>query len=287
MKTAWAVIWRALVFFLAWGVLAAPFFVIAKGQIDNWNETNPVLMRLSGDSWAVLSLLVATWLMTRFVDRQSLRSAGVAIVGLPRDLAGGLAIGVVWLAMPLLFAGAAGCITQVDHGAFHWEAVPIAALATFVNVIAQQLLLSGYIFAMIRVRAGLIAAVIVSSSLFCGYHIPAIQGHWLPALNVVLTATLFCLARELSGSIWLPVGIHAAWNFLLGPVLGLTVSGTDNLGEGWRALGINGPAWVTGGDFGIEGSVPVTVATLLIIAALILAIKRRSDQAGAVPSAQM
>lgn len=286
LRNAWSVFWHALVFFLAWAVLAAPFFVLARGLIERWNETKPVLMRLSGDSWAVVSLLLATWLMARFIDRLPLRFTGVTLAGLPRGLAGGIAIGVAWLALPLGFAWAAGWIAPADHGAFPWDAVPVAALAMIVNVIAQQLLLSGYIYGMIRMRVGLIAAVTVSSILFCAYHIMAIQGHWLPALNVVLTATLFCLARELSGGIWLPVGIHAAWNFLLGPVLGLTVSGTDRLGEDWRAFQLNGPAWATGGEFGIEGSAPVTIATLLLIAALIRAIKRRGVQAGAVPSGQ-
>ncbi|HUG13132.1 MAG TPA: CPBP family intramembrane glutamic endopeptidase [Opitutaceae bacterium] len=286
MKTAWAATWRVTLFFLAWGVLAAPFFVVAKGQIESWNETNPVLMRLSGDSWAVLSLLLATWLMTRFVDHQPLRTAGVTIVGLPRHLAGGLAIGATWLALPLGFAWVAGWIAPLDHGAFPLAAMPLAALATIVNVVAQQLLLCGYIFAAIRTRAGLIAAVIVSSILFCAYHAPAFQGHWLPALNVVFAATLFCLAREISGGIWVPVGIHTAWNFLLGPVLGLTVSGTDELGEGWRAFQLNGPAWATGGEFGIEGSAPGTVTTLLLIVPLIIALKRRDTQAGVAPSGQ-
>jgi membrane protease YdiL (CAAX protease family) len=286
MKVAWAGIWRVLVFFLAWGVLAAPFFVITRGQIENWSETNPMLMRLSGDSWAVLSLLAATWLMTRFVDRQPLRFAGVTTAGLPRHLAVGLAIGAIWLALPLGFAWVADWISPVEHGEFRFAAVPLAALATLVNVVAQQLLLCGYVFAVIRIRGGLIPAVIASSILFCAYHAPAFQGDWLPALNVAFAAVLFCLAREFSGGIWLPVGIHTAWNFLLGPMLGLTVSGTDTLGEGWRAFQLNGPTWATGADFGIEGSALVTVATLLLIVPPIIALRRRGTQPGAVPSGQ-
>jgi hypothetical protein len=42
--------------------------------------------------------------------------------------------------------------------------------------------------------------------------------------------------------LWLPIGIHFAWNSLLGPVLGLTVSGTDQLGVGWRVFQVEGPA---------------------------------------------
>ena len=164
--------------------------------------------------------------------------------------------------------------------------MPLAALALIVNVVAQQLLLTGYLFAIARTKAGLLAAVVLSGLLFTGYHAPAFHGAWLPAANVFCTATLFCLAREVSGDIWLPVGLHAAWNFLLGPVLGLTVSGTDSLGEGWRAFQLDGPAWATGGEFGIEGSVLVTAATIVLITAFLRVVARRRAQAGAVPSAQ-
>lgn len=284
--TAWAVFWRIIVFLLAWGMLAAPFFVLARTQIEEWSRTNPVFMRLCADGWAVLSLLLATWLMARFVERVHFRVTGVTLTNLPRDFVAGLGIGVAWLALSLAFAWVAGWFAPVDHRAFPWEALPLAALATIANVVAQQLLLCGYLFAMLRARAGLVAAVIVSGILFCAYHAPAFQGHWLPALNVVFTATLFCLAREVSGGIWMPAGIHFAWNFLLGPALGLTVSGTEKLGEGWRAFQVDGPAWATGGEFGIEGSVTVTVATLLLLFVVISVITRRRAQAGGAPSGQ-
>jgi hypothetical protein len=81
--------------------------------------------------------------------------------------------------------------------------------------------------------------------------------------------------------------MHAAWNFLLGPALGLTVSGTDELATGWRAFALDGPAWATGGDFGLEGSVLVTVTTTLLVAAILGKIHRTRALAGAAPSGQV
>lgn len=66
---------------------------------------------------------------------------------------------------------------------------------------------------------------------------------------------------------WLPIAIHFAWNFLLGPGLGLTVSRQD-LGSSWQAFAVNGPAAFTGGTFGLEGGLVVAATTLTMIALL-------------------
>jgi membrane protease YdiL (CAAX protease family) len=265
----WAILWRGLTFFIAWGAIAALPVVIGQTLWPERWDMSSSMFRLIMDSVVGASLLAATWIMVRFVGKQTLGAAGLAPARLPRDFGTGAAIGIVWLAIPLGFAWVAGWIVPNYHGQFPWSDMPVAGLAVLVNVLVQQLLLTGYLFAMIRARAGLLAALAVSAVLFCAYHAPAFQGEWLPALNVFITANLFCLAREISGAIWLPIGMHAAWNFLLGPALGLTVSGTDELATGWRAFALDGPAWATGGDFGLEGSVLVTVTTTLLVAAIL------------------
>jgi hypothetical protein len=100
------------------------------------------------------------------------------------------------------------------------------------------------------------------------YHLAGFQGAWLPALNVFSAGVLFGVACYLSRNVWLAVAIHFAWNFMLGPVLGLSVSGQD-LANRWRIITVAGPELFTGGRFGIEGSLVVTVVTILAIVALL------------------
>ena len=65
-------------------------------------------------------------------------------------------------------------------------------------------------------------------------------------------------------NIWAPFAMHAIWNFLQSTVLGFAVSGMET----YRVLQleISGPEWLTGGDFGIEGSL---LSVLFILAAII------------------
>ena len=94
-----------------------------------------------------------------------------------------------------------------------------------------------------------------------------------------LAGLVFCKAYRITGNLWLPIAIHFAWNFLLGPVFGLTVSGTVVLGPGWRSFEIEGPDLFTGGHFGLEGGLIVTVTTTIFVVALFLFYRRKGDAA--------
>jgi hypothetical protein len=70
-------------------------------------------------------------------------------------------------------------------------------------------------------------------------------------------------AYKYSGTLWLPIGIHWAWNFTQGNIFGFEVSGKD-LGASLLKSTVSGPDWLTGGAFGAEASViPVLLGLIL------------------------
>jgi hypothetical protein len=137
-----------------------------------------------------------------------------------------------------------------------------------VSVNVGEVLARGYIFQTIQLQSNGIWAIIVTSIIFVLYHAAGLQGNWLPALNVFLAGILFGVAYYRTGNLWLPIAIHFAWNFLLGPILGLSVSGQD-LANNWHLFTLQGPSLFTGGTFGIEGSLIVTAITILGIVTLL------------------
>jgi len=137
------------------------------------------------------------------------------------------------------------------------------------NTVLQEVLARGYIFQTIQTQTNSIWAIFITSILFVLYHAAGLQGDWfLPAINLFCAGILFGVAFYVTGNLWLPIAIHFFWNFLLGPVLGLSVSGQD-LANNWHAFTLQGPSLFTGGEFGIEGSLVVTVITILGIAILV------------------
>ncbi len=87
---------------------------------------------------------------------------------------------------------------------------------------------------------------------------------WLVFASII-TSFLFVAMYIRSKSLWLPIGFHAGWNFALSALLGTTMSGKSQLGVFQTEL--IGPAFLTGGEFGIETSV-VSVTLSFIIALL-------------------
>jgi hypothetical protein len=94
------------------------------------------------------------------------------------------------------------------------------------------------------------------------------------AANSVLIGVLLSMAYLRTHALWLPWGIHVGWNFTLGFVLGLPVSGfrVFNL---WLYSDATGPKWLTGGEYGVEGSASATVVLALgIILVAILPVRK-------------
>jgi hypothetical protein len=83
-------------------------------------------------------------------------------------------------------------------------------------------------------------------------------------LNTTLAGIWLGVAYLRTRSMWFPLGVHWSWNWTMGAVLGLPVSGIDKLTpEPVMRATDAGPAWLTGGAYGIEGGAACTIALLL------------------------
>jgi membrane protease YdiL (CAAX protease family) len=157
--------------------------------------------------------------------------------------------------------------TDVHHtrgNGFPW----IDLLIVFIPaVVHEELLFRGYVFQKLLLWNRWLAVAGVAL-LFASLHArnPAVT--WLGLLNIFLGGLLLGLAYERYRRLWFAIGLHLAWNLTTGPVLGHEVSGYT----GFRTLLVaagSGPDLLTGGDFGIEGSVLMTVTELVAIALLV------------------
>ncbi|MNZ96715.1 hypothetical protein D3C78_1159210 [compost metagenome] len=68
------------------------------------------------------------------------------------------------------------------------------------------------------------------------------------------------------------MGLHFAWNALEG-LLGIPVSGLP--AAGLFTVKANGAAWLTGGDFGLEGSIVTVILGLVIAIPMLIGAARK------------
>lgn len=85
-------------------------------------------------------------------------------------------------------------------------------------------------------------------------------------LNTVLAGVWLAVAYLRTRSLWFPLGLHWSWNWTMGALLGLPVSGIESITPAplLRAAD-NGPQWLTGGAYGVEGGAACTIAILISI----------------------
>ena len=134
-------------------------------------------------------------------------------------------------------------------------------------VFHEELLFRGYPFQRIW-RAHRLGAVLFSSVVFAALHAGNNAISWLAMANLFLAGVLLVLAYIRYERLWFPIGIHLGWNLLSGPILGYNVSGYVSSVTLLRTVGRGSP-WLTGGLFGIEGSIWIVVVELAGIVLLL------------------
>lgn len=193
----------------------------------------------------------------------------------PRIAVPELLFGCLWGA---LLIGSCALLIVVTSDVHHdrGAGVPwLELLAVFVPAaIHEELLFRGYAFQKLHRRNRVFALAFVAL-VFAGLHFNNPSVSWLGLANIFLGGILLGLAYERYARLWFPIGLHLAWNITSGPILGHEVSGYQTM----VTLFIereHGPSWLTGGDFGIEGSVWMTVTEVVGIALLAIGSRRRA-----------
>jgi membrane protease YdiL (CAAX protease family) len=151
------------------------------------------------------------------------------------------------------------------------------ALAFAISLLAgfgEEMVFRGVVFRLCEEGFGTTVAVVVSGVLFGAIH-AANPGATLAssAAIAVEAGVLLAAAFALTRSLWLPIGLHFAWNFTEGGIFGGSVSGHET--KSLLSVPLHGPDYLTGGQFGPEASVAaVGVCLTAAIVMLVLAAQR-------------
>jgi uncharacterized protein len=138
--------------------------------------------------------------------------------------------------------------------------------------VAEELLFRGVVFRIMEERIGTVIALVVSMVLFGAMHLVNPHATLWGALAIALTGgAMLASAYVATRSLWLPIGLHFAWNFTQAGIFGVTVSGADVSSEGLLNVTLSGSPVLTGGSFGPEASL---FALLVCMVPTILLLRR-------------
>lgn len=243
---------------------------LAAGQVPG------SLLLIVGISRLVVALGLAL-IMGRFLDREPAETLGLDPTRLGKDTAAGLLLG----AGTMLLIGATLLALNpqpLRPGRAAWWSFLLDAVALFPAAAAEEVAFRGYLQRALTTWRGPVVGILVPSIIFALFHAPNPNVSVLALVNIALAGAVFAVAAERTGTLWLPIACHYAWNLTQGPVLGLPVSGMA--WNGLLALPAGGPAWLTGGDFGPEGGLLSTGVLLLSLLPLWALTRRPSSLVG-------
>lgn len=180
-----------------------------------------------------------------------------------RELATGIAWGVVLIGSCAILIILSTKVRHEPGRGFPWlELVTVFAPAA----LHEEMLFRGYPFQKLLQWNRTFAFGFVAF-IFAALHAGNTAVTVLGLTNVFLGGILLGLAYERYRRLWFPIGLHLAWNLMSGPILGHEVSGYSGEATVLVERG-SGPWWLTGGNFGIEGSVWMTAVECAAIAIL-------------------
>jgi hypothetical protein len=218
--------------------------------------------------------------MLRLVDRVEGNPLAAMGLGLQRRWARESLLGVALGAgMITLAVGGIAVLGEV-HFSIVSEPYLVVRVLVVLWILANAAMLEevgfrGYPFQRLVEGIGAPLAVLLFSIMFALIHVanPNAKLWGWGTFNTIFIGAVLAIAYLRSGSLWLAWGIHFGWNATLGLVFGLPVSGITQFAVAVRGTA-EGPAWLTGGGYGIEASVTGAVVILIGLAA-VLAITRR------------
>ena len=261
-------LWRLSLFTL---VAAGTAFVLGKvARLAPVGGLRGMWAHAASSTILVVALLLASYAMMRWIDR---RPRPLATLGLPAgpttaaDLVRGAAIGGAFIAAVVgaqlllgwlrLVPGSGSLLSWLEH---------IAGLAMLLAIAAtvEELLFRGYAFQVLAQGFGVTLAVVVGAGLFAALHAGNPEVGPVALMNIALAGVLLAAAYVRTRSLWVAIGLHWAWNWLMAAVFDLPVSGLvfDTPGYDLRELG---PDLATGGAFGPEGGLLMTLLMVPLI----------------------
>jgi uncharacterized protein len=263
-------------------LIAIPAAMLGAGVGVDQLKDNPVatLSGLLTGEWLWLMILVefvvsavSVTIFRVWIDRRSVMSLGWSLEDFPGEAVTGLFMGPALLGISALLMLATGHLEWVD---MIWDPSSFFVSLGLMAFIAfsEELVFRGYILNnLMDSFANKWVALVISAVLFAGFHFTNPGIHTLAFANLFLAGLLLGCNYIYTKNLWFSFLFHLSWNFFQGPILGFRVSGLSL--PSLLVAETKGDLLITGGDFGLEGSILNTVVSVIALCILAWAFERK------------
>jgi len=250
-----------------WFLAADVVAVRASRGLSERFSLGPIRPLLTSIFLLFLLALGFTVLQTLTGRRAPLRD----IFGLPRrptaarewSLGASLGWGLVVLAiLPMALARTLNIHLWAQPRAFGLLLLNLLTLA--VAALAEEVAFRGYPFQRLIDATNPTLATIFMSLLFGAIHLANPGATFSSTIVTIFAGWLLAIMYLRTRALWVAWGFHFTWNATMGILFGLPISGITSFSP-VVASNTVGPLWITGGDYGPEGSLICAIVILVLI----------------------
>lgn len=241
----------------------------AEALFSEISFDSPVMLILT--AFSLLGSFAALWVATKFIDRKPLLSIGLSVKDKANEMLIGLGFALAFIGGLFLVLWLIGAINITGYVGFK-PGVFIVSMMLFMAAFDEELIFRGYILNnMMDSTSNRWIALAGSSLLFALLHSgnPSVWSTWVPMTELFAAGFILGISYTFTKNLWFPTFFHFGWNFFQG-LFGFEISGINV--DSWKMISHentgNVPNIVSGGAFGIEGSV-ITLSCTIICTYLI------------------
>lgn len=230
---------------------------------------------------------ICSLIYCRCIEVRKVSSMGVKKAGFFRNYLPGIGIGLALMTTAVLLGALFGIHTVKLSDDINIGLIVLYFFGFIVQGMSEEFIFRGYFMTTIGGSGRhTLTAVCISSVAFSLAHASNPGFGPLPFFNIALFGAFAALYMILFENIWGVCAIHSIWNFMQGNFYGISVSGTGDTTSVFRTVSKSSSVFLTGGKFGIEGSILTTIVLLIATAAVVYGISKKSAAQAAEATAE-
>ncbi len=182
--------------------------------------------------------------------------------GIAKYLLSGTMIGVVLQSLTMLVIVLNGGFKIVSINPISNVIIPFTI--AFTVAVFEEILIRGIIFRIIEEKIGSYISLLISAIIFGALHLLNPNSTLISGLCVGIEAGLLLGAAYIyTRNLWFPIAIHFAWNFMQSGIFGAITSGNEKTSS-LLTTKLTGNSFITGGEFGPEGTIQALIFCVLV-----------------------
>jgi len=224
---------------------------------------------------SLLTTFILAAIFRKYIDRKSIVSMGYVIKGRFLDIINGFLVGFLLISLGFIILIITNNL-EVESITYNFKIIVYSFIFFLFAAMVEEIVFRGYILNnLLSSMKNKYLALLISALLFALIHGLNPNLSLLSMINLIIAGIALGISYIYTQNLWFPICLHVSWNYFQGPVYGFEVSGMN--AASIIKQNITGNDIITGGDFGFEGSIILTILLVIMIYSTNFIYKRKTN----------